>query len=137
MQFLATLLSALVLSVSTIATPIHVAERSELIVVSPEVTSPTEGAIWPIGSKQPVTWDTSKIPPSGQNNTGRILLGYFQDDDDSEHLDWEHPLAHGFLLTAGCQNITVPKVPPKDTYFIALFGDSGNLSPKISIVNGV
>lgn len=134
MQFFTALLSALVLAVSTTATPVHVAERGELIVVSPTITSPDERAIWPTLSQQLVTWDTSKIPPSGRNNTGRILLGYLEDNDSSEHLNWE--LASGFLLTVGCQNITVPDVPPKNTYVIALFGDSGNLSPKFSIVIG-
>ncbi|KAH9060459.1 hypothetical protein EDB87DRAFT_1562079 [Lactarius vividus] len=134
MQFFTALFSALVLAVSTTATPVHVAKRSELIVVSPTITSPTEGARWPILSQQVVTWDTSDIPPSGQNNTGRILLGYLEDGDDSEHLNWE--LASGFLLTAGCQNVTVPLVRPRDTYVLALLGDAANLSPKFSIVIG-
>ncbi|KAI9465066.1 hypothetical protein BJY52DRAFT_762522 [Lactarius psammicola] len=136
MQFFTALLSALALAVSTTATPVHLAERTELIVVSPHITSPTEGSIWPINSKQLVVWDTDNIPPSGENNTGTILLGYL-DQDDSEHLDFRHPLATGFLLTAGNQNITVPKVPPKDTYIIVLLGDSGNYSPTISIVDGL
>ncbi|KAH9045008.1 hypothetical protein EDB84DRAFT_1265972 [Lactarius hengduanensis] len=136
MQFFTALLSALVLAVSTTATPVHVAERGELIVVSPPITSPAKGAKWPTLSQQLVTWDTSNIPSSGRSNTGKILIGYFEDNDSSENLDWEHPLAEGFLLTAGSQSITVPNVPPKDTYFIALLGDSGNLSPKISIVYG-
>ncbi|KAH8989051.1 hypothetical protein EDB92DRAFT_892011 [Lactarius akahatsu] len=136
MQFFTALLSALVLAVSTTATPIHVAERSELIVYSPTITSPTEGAIWPILSQQVVKWSTSGIPRDAQNNTGSILLGYLEDGDDSEHLDYEHPLAEGFFLTAGSQIITVPNVPLKDTYIIAVMGDSGNSSPKISIVHG-
>ncbi|KAH9028349.1 hypothetical protein EDB85DRAFT_1892527 [Lactarius pseudohatsudake] len=132
MQFFTALISALVLAVSTTATPVHVAERGELIVVSPTVTSPTENATWPILSQQLVTWDTSKIPPSGRNNIGRILLGYLEDNDPSEHLYWE--LASGFLITVGFQNVTVPNVPPQNNYVIALFGDSGNLSPEFSIV---
>jgi hypothetical protein len=31
----------------------------------------------------------------------------------------ENPLADGFLLTAGKQSITVPKVPKKNTYIVA------------------
>ncbi|KAI9458388.1 hypothetical protein BJY52DRAFT_1097319, partial [Lactarius psammicola] len=64
-----------------------------------------------------VVWDTDNIPPSGKNNIGTILLGYF-DHDDSEHLDLRHPLATGFLLTAGDQSVTVPNVPLRDTYVI-------------------
>ncbi|KAH8994361.1 hypothetical protein EDB86DRAFT_3078214 [Lactarius hatsudake] len=136
MQFFTALLSALVLAVSTTATPVHVAERSELIVVSPTITSPTEGEIWPILSQQVVKWSTSEIPREGQNNTGTILLGYLEDNNPSEHLDYEHPLAEGFFLTAGSQSITVPNVPPKGNYVIALLGDSSNLSSMISIVYG-
>ncbi|KAH9080198.1 hypothetical protein EDB83DRAFT_2310491 [Lactarius deliciosus] len=122
MQFFTALLSALVLA------------RSKLVVVSPAITSPTEGEIWPMLSQQVVKWSTSEIPPNGRNNTGKILLGYLEDNDPSEHLDYEHPLAEGFFLTAGSQSITVPNVPPKDTYIIAVLGDSGNTSPIISIV---
>ncbi len=87
MQFFTALLSALVLAASTTATPVHVAERAELIVVSPPIKTPGKGDIWPIGSKQHVTWDPTDIPSSGKNNIGEILLGYL-DDDDSEHLDY-------------------------------------------------
>ncbi|KAI0269937.1 hypothetical protein BC834DRAFT_841658 [Gloeopeniophorella convolvens] len=130
MQFFATLLSALALAASASATPI--AARNELIVVSPQVTSPTTGTIWTTGSSQTVTWDTSKIPPSGSNNTGLILLGY-DDGSSSENLDINNPLASGFPITAGSQNITVPNVDTKTTYFVVLFGDSGNKSPEFTI----
>lgn len=134
MQFLTTLLSALVLAVSTTATHIHTAKRSELIVVSPTITSPTAGVIWPVGSTQLVTWDTSDIPPSGQSNTGTILLGYYDNESSSENLNYTNPLAYGFLLTAGCQSIVIPSVIYRDTYFIVLLGDSGNASPDFTIL---
>ncbi|KAH9039886.1 hypothetical protein EDB85DRAFT_2141002 [Lactarius pseudohatsudake] len=108
MQFFTALLSALVLAVSTTATPVHVTERSELVVDSPIITSPTRGEIWPILSQQVVNSD--------------------------DKLYWE--LASGFLLTVGSQNVTVPNVPPKNKYVIALIGGSGDLSPEFSIVDG-
>jgi len=136
MQFFTALLSALVLAVSTNATPVHVAERTdltELIVVVPQITSPVQGDIWRVNSTQTVTWNTSNIPESGKNNTGHILLGYVDGNSTSENLDFIHPLAAGFLLTAGCQNVTVPDVLPRTTYMIILLGDSGNTSPEFSI----
>jgi hypothetical protein len=136
MQFFTALFTALILAVSTNATPIHVAERSELaelIVVAPPVTSPSQGEIWQVGSTQLVTWDASNIPESAKNRTGIILLGYIDGDTLSEHLNYTNPLASGFPLTAGCQNVTVPDVLPKTTYIIILLGDSGNSSPQFSI----
>ena len=96
MQLLTTLLSALALAASTTAEPIPVAKRSELIVVSPPITSPRAGDMWPVGSSQIVTWDTSSIPQSGKNNTGTIVLGY-NDGTGSENLDIGKPPrpAHG------------------------------------------
>ncbi|KAI9429756.1 hypothetical protein H4582DRAFT_2104521 [Lactarius indigo] len=135
MQFFTALLSALVLAASTTATPVHVADRSELIVVSPTILKPTAGTFWAIGSEQIVTWDTSNIPASGRNNKGTILLGYLNDGDESEHLFWN--LGSGFLLTDGSYSITVPSVQPNDNYVLALLGDSGNLSPKITIGYGL
>jgi hypothetical protein len=140
MQLLTTLLSALVLAASTTASPAPATKREELIVVTPHIEIPTKGTVWITGSTELVKWDTSDIPPSGQNNTGTILLGYF-DGTGSENLDFskspmftvegvdanihtlilvtDNPLAHGFPLTAGNQTITVPFVPPRNTYIIA------------------
>jgi len=134
MQFFTALFSALALAVSTNATPVHVAKRTELIVVSPSITSPSLGDTWPVGSAQNVTWDTTEIPQIAKNYTGTLMLGYYDSDSQSEHLNYTHPLAHGFLLTAGSQNVTVPDVLPRDTYIVVLLGDSGNSSPQFSIV---
>ncbi|KAI0248623.1 hypothetical protein BJV78DRAFT_778497 [Lactifluus subvellereus] len=132
MQFLTTLLSALALAASTTASPISDPKRSELVVVSPTITSPHAGDSWPVGSNQNVTWDTSNIPPDGKNNTGTIVLGY-DDGSGSENLDFENPLATGFLLMAGSQQVKVPYVQYRSTYFVVLFGDSGNKSPEFTI----
>jgi hypothetical protein len=94
MQFLTTLLSALALAASTTtASPIAapapdsaaIAARSELIVFSPHITSPSPGVTWPVGSQQTVQWDTSAIPVEGRNYTGFILLG-FNNGTESENL---------------------------------------------------
>ncbi len=84
MQFLTTLLSALALAASTTTAspiaapapdPAAIAARSELIVFSPHITSPS----------QTVQWDTSAIPLEGRNYTGFILLG-FNNGTESENL---------------------------------------------------
>jgi hypothetical protein len=85
MQFFAILLSTVALAVSTTATPLHVAERSELIVNAPRLTVPAGGATWPIYSIQQVCWDTTNPPPNTQNATGTLYLGHVQ--DGSENLD--------------------------------------------------
>jgi hypothetical protein len=152
MQLFAVLLTALALVSSTTASPLAVtpdaSRRSEDIVYSPPITSPSQGAVWKIGSKQLVTWDNSSIPAGAERNTGTIMLGY-DDNTGSEHLDYrefdsvdptashnslwgrflsvpclhvncvEHLLADGFLLMAGQQYITVPKVTKRSTYIVA------------------
>lgn len=88
MQLFTALLSALALVSSTTALPAPAAapaRRSENIVFNPPITSPSKGATWKIGSTQTVVWQTSGIPPQGQNNTGHILLG-FDDGTGSENL---------------------------------------------------
>jgi len=143
MQFLTTFLSALALAASTTTAspiaapapdPAAITARSEFIVFSPQITSPSQGVTWPVGSQQTVQWDTSAIPLEGRNNTGFILLG-FNNGTESENLLVDQPLAHGFLLTAGSQIITIPKVPHRTTYFVVLFGDSGNKSPQFTITS--
>jgi len=136
MQLFAVLLTALAIVSSTTALPVAVApdvsRRSEDIVYSPPIKSPSQGTVWKVGSKQVVTWDATSIPQGAQGNKGTIMLGY-DDNTGSENLDVEHPLADGFLLKAGKQSITVPKVPKKSTYIIAVLGDSGNISQKFTI----
>ncbi|CDO69843.1 hypothetical protein BN946_scf184884.g2 [Trametes cinnabarina] len=103
------------------------------IVFRPHITSPKAGDVWPIGSNQTVTWDTSDIPEEARNQTGLILLGYLVGDDTDEHLGVNDPLAYNFPITAGSAQVTVPAVKTRDDYVIVLFGDSGNTSPKFTI----
>lgn len=64
--------------------------------------------------------DTSELPPPQNitNINGKILLGFLEDDDPSEHLDVDSPLAQGFNITSGSVQLTVPNVPAKDDYII-------------------
>jgi len=88
MQFFTALLSALVLAISTNATPVDVAaEHTDLILI----TSPGKGEAWPVGSTQLVTWDASLIPESDKTNTGIILLGYHDGESLSEHVNYSEP----------------------------------------------
>ncbi|KAI0820046.1 hypothetical protein BC628DRAFT_1423242 [Trametes gibbosa] len=101
-------------------------------VIRPPITAPKAGDVWKTGSTQLVTWDTSNIVnPTGE--TGVILLGTLSNGD--EDLDTSNPLAVGFAISAGAVNVTVPAVAAGDDYIVALFGDSGNISPAFTITN--
>ncbi|KAI0043943.1 hypothetical protein FA95DRAFT_1562764 [Auriscalpium vulgare] len=106
------------------------------VVVSPAVTAPVAGAVWPVHSTQLVTWDTAHIPPAGSNNTGLVLLGHGVPGSDSENLDIDHPLASGFKISDGSVEVVTPDVAPDSAYFVVLFGDSGNRSPAFTIASG-
>ena len=91
MQLFTALLTALVLISSTTALPVAVApdasRRSEDIVFSPTIKSPSQGTVWKVGSKQVVTWDASNVPQGAERNKGTIMLGY-DDNTGSENLDY-------------------------------------------------
>jgi hypothetical protein len=91
MQLFAVLLTALALVSSTTALPVAVtpdaSRRSEGIVYSPAIKSPSHGTVWKVGSKQLVTWDTSSLPAGAERNKGTIMLGY-DDNTGSENLDY-------------------------------------------------
>ncbi|KIM35887.1 hypothetical protein M413DRAFT_14272 [Hebeloma cylindrosporum] len=118
------------LAVGVQATPLF---RRDVIV--PKITNPKAGAVWPVGSVQTVTWDTSNFPPDSQitNPIGKVILGF--DENDSLNLAFEHPLAQNFKLRDGSVKITVPNVPLRTDYLIVLMGDSGNTSPQFAITS--
>ena len=88
MQLFTALLSALALISSVTASPAAaVIRRSEDIVFTPQITEPTNGTIWVAGTTQEVMWDTSRIPKSGENYTGTIMLG-FDNGTGSENLNY-------------------------------------------------
>jgi hypothetical protein len=151
MQFFTALLSVLAIAVSTTAAPVHVAERSELIVVAPHITQPQgNDQTYYIGSTQTCCWETDGIPSSAiVGQTGTLVLGHYDPGSTSENLDLgelfrvtlvpvafesteltlvlEHPLSSGFLLTAGCVNYVVPNVPAGDSYFLVRKSQSGHV----------
>jgi hypothetical protein len=105
MQLFTVLLTALALVSSTTALPVAVApdaiRRSEDIVYSPPIMSPSQGTVWKVGSKQFVTWDASSIPAGAEGNKGTIMLGY-GDNTGSEHLNYsESHLADPVALHGG------------------------------------
>jgi hypothetical protein len=118
MKLFTTLLSALALATySTTASPVVGADlaavkRSELIVYSPTVIQPKQGAKWKIGSHQLVLWDTSNVPPGAEKNTGEILLGY-DDGTGSENLDF----GKSFLPSHFGRTFPAPPPNPSGTSF--------------------
>ncbi|KAJ7486046.1 hypothetical protein B0H11DRAFT_1904557 [Mycena galericulata] len=102
-------------------------------VYSPPITKPDSSTKWAVGTEVDVTWSTSNAPQSITNREGKIVLGYLEAGDPSEHLDLAHPLAQGFDIMDGHQAITVPHVPSGSNYIIVLMGDSGNRSPEFTI----
>ncbi|KIP06222.1 hypothetical protein PHLGIDRAFT_73062 [Phlebiopsis gigantea 11061_1 CR5-6] len=90
---------------------------------NPKITSPDAGTVWPAGSTQLVTWDTSDAPASISEQSGILLAAN------------DHPLAQGFDLRSGSQSVTIPAdTAPGSDYQIVLLGDSGNLSGAFIIV---
>ncbi|KAG7440825.1 uncharacterized protein BT62DRAFT_937613 [Guyanagaster necrorhizus] len=89
-------------------------------VYSPPVKYPGKGTTWKVGSRHNVTWDATNPPASTTNTEGVIFLS------TNGRLDVVHPLASGFDITSGRQEIKVPQVAPGSQYQIVLMGDSGN-----------
>ncbi|KAF5315398.1 hypothetical protein D9619_007408 [Psilocybe cf. subviscida] len=102
---------------------------------SPKITNPTNGTIWNTGSDVVVTWDLRNMPTKTSNAKGTLLLGYLEDGSDDEHLNIERPLASNFDLKNGYVTFRCPPVDTRRDYITVLFGDSGNRSPRFSIVN--
>jgi hypothetical protein len=91
MQFLATLLSALALAASTTTvTAGHIAARDEPSVVAPPITSIKEGDEWFVGSSQTITWDTSGIPSTYQDNEANLVL-YHVDESATQNPHFGKP----------------------------------------------
>ncbi|GLB45478.1 hypothetical protein LshimejAT787_2300380 [Lyophyllum shimeji] len=105
-------------------------------VFSPHITSPNEKSVWPVGTKQTVTWETDNIPPDSQltNPNGKVVLGHLG-PTGGLNLMLDNPLAQDFKLRVGQVEITVPDVPPRSDYIVVLFGDSGNASPAFAITS--
>ncbi|KII86647.1 hypothetical protein PLICRDRAFT_114099 [Plicaturopsis crispa FD-325 SS-3] len=128
------LFAAAALSLAVSAKPI---KPQRLDVWSPHITAPVAGVSWPAGSQQTVTWATDDIPrTSDTGNHGLLLLGHGGGPGISENLNITHPLAVNFPISDGTVSFTLLDAPPRDDYFVVLFGDSGNKSPPFSITEG-
>ncbi|TFK75403.1 hypothetical protein BDN72DRAFT_516476 [Pluteus cervinus] len=114
-------MTASIVFTSTYALPVSTRD-----VFVPPVLTPAEGAVWPIGSTQTVTWDVTNPPKQITNPVGRILLR-------QGGLTTNITLASGFDILLGTIDVTVPDVTPDSDYAIVLFGDSGNFSPDFII----
>lgn len=117
MQLFAVLLTALAIVSSTTALPVNVApdasRRSDEIVYSPAIKSPSQGTVWKVGSQQVVTWDASSIPQGAEGNKGTIMLGY-DDNTGSEHLNYResdpatlHDTSWGTFLLVPCLHVVI------------------------------
>lgn len=73
MQLFAVLLSTVALAVSTIATPLLVAERSELDIDPPTIIVPQAGETWTTGLQALLCWQTD--PQLDISATGNAYLG--------------------------------------------------------------
>ncbi|KAF7430493.1 hypothetical protein PC9H_006201 [Pleurotus ostreatus] len=105
------------------------------IVWNPEITQPNRRTLWNRNTTATISWNASAIPKGAYEQKGKVVLGWLNPNlGGGEHLNIEHPLAHGFNLRDGRVQITVPQVAPRDDYIVVLFGDSGNASPNFSIV---
>ncbi|KAF8519175.1 hypothetical protein JB92DRAFT_2899680 [Gautieria morchelliformis] len=110
---------------STVALPV----LQEREVFDPPITFPKAGDVFTAGQTITVTWDTSSIP-AGTPNLGELVLR-LEINGGSVGIG---PLADGFLLTDGSQQITFPSnLTTSPNYILNLFGDSGNLSPAFTI----
>ncbi|KAI0801040.1 hypothetical protein C8Q74DRAFT_1191875 [Fomes fomentarius] len=103
---------------------------------SPRITAPDRATVWKVGETVTVRWDASHPPKRVTNSGGKLVLGHFDDGEETnEHLNYEHPLADGFDLSRGQVQLKVPNVKPSNNYIVVLFGDSGNHSPQFTIVD--
>ena len=76
-----------VLALLTVAASASAAALLKDVVVITPITAPDAGDVWPVGSVQTITWDTTTIPAGSEDATGFILLGYLEDGSSNEHLD--------------------------------------------------
>lgn len=117
------------------AVPVQTSHLRTRDVFDPPITFPNQNSVFQAGETITVTWDTSSIP-AGTTDLGEIALA--QPTFEDENLDFDHPLATGFLLTAGQQDITFPSnLTTASNYALVLFGDSGNISPNFTILGSL
>ncbi|KAL0060633.1 hypothetical protein AAF712_012576 [Marasmius tenuissimus] len=103
---------------------------------SPPITSPDAYTVWKTDEKYYVTWDNS-YPPEVITRGNQInLMNFNQYLFGDEGYNVVIKSEDTFNLLDGYAEIVVPSdIPTDDQYFITLFGDSGNRSPKFRIEN--
>ncbi|KAF8919069.1 hypothetical protein CPB85DRAFT_951941 [Mucidula mucida] len=94
----------------------------------PPILYPNSSTVWKAGSTHSVT-DASNPPKSITNDQGVIMLV-----NPDGKLQFKNPLAKGFNIMNGKQDVQVPADTVPGNYSIVLFGDSGNRSPQFTIV---
>ncbi|KAJ8469954.1 hypothetical protein ONZ45_g16712 [Pleurotus djamor] len=131
---LTTLLPSLVVGLSATnssASPKNALQ--ERTVYSPPILEPTHGTVWKPHSHVTVRWNANGIPKNASPK-GKLVLGWQDHPGGSEHLNLSHPLASGIDLRKGMTTVIAPEVAPGNNYIVALFGDSGNISPSFTIL---
>ncbi|KAF5382307.1 hypothetical protein D9757_008475 [Collybiopsis confluens] len=122
-------------SSSPVQAPAPLVSRKEQVAWSPSITYPHNHVVLTAGKMTYMSWKTTNIPAEIQDKTGTIILGYLDGTDTNEHLDLKHPLVTGVKYTDGNSHFTVPKdLPTRNDYIFVFMGDSGNASPKVTIL---
>ncbi|KAJ7245024.1 hypothetical protein B0H12DRAFT_795207 [Mycena haematopus] len=98
-------------------------------VYSPPVVYPGKGTVWRVGQRYNVTWNLDNAPENITNNKGMIVLV-----KNHVMIDLGTPLAQDFDIRVPYHEITVPPVKTGHDYQILVFGDSGNVGQKFTIL---
>ncbi|KAJ6508514.1 hypothetical protein C8R45DRAFT_445707 [Mycena sanguinolenta] len=98
-------------------------------VFSPPVVYPGKGTVWHVGERYNVTWNLDNAPKQITNREGMIVLV-----KNKIMIDLDTPLAQGFDILTSFHEITVPPVETGHDYQILVFGDSGNVGEKFTIL---
>jgi len=125
--FAITFFAIIRLSFISVAEGAAVVRRAPEVVWCPTIISPSAATIWKSKTEVNVTWDHSN-PPASISNRAKVELHGGPTSINQE-------LADNFVLTQGWISVSVPVVPSGNDYTITLFGDSGNVSPKFTILN--
>ncbi|EJD54052.1 hypothetical protein AURDEDRAFT_24311, partial [Auricularia subglabra TFB-10046 SS5] len=121
-------LTLVLAATSAIAAPLRTPHEPRSV-WDPRVMTPHTGTVWKRGATHAVKWDASHPPKDGVSNGSAIYLR------KGDMTLMEHPLAEGFDLHKGHQNVKIPgDIAPGEDYRIVLFGDSGNWSEQFTIV---
>ncbi|KZV75746.1 hypothetical protein PENSPDRAFT_570931 [Peniophora sp. CONT] len=121
-----TLVVAFAALVSAAPSEVDVVKRD---VWNPHIEVPNHDTVWKAGYTYEVIWDTSDAPENISNGAAIFLRRH-------DRTFVNDPLALGFDLRSGHQEVTVPQwVQPGDDYQIVLFGDSGNFGEPFTILH--